>query len=87
MVGVITLGVMYVFYTFAFEGGVSQKALAANGADALAYVAGSVAGSPWDKVMIAAVLLSIVGATQTALVAGPCTTASWPRAASGRSCS
>jgi amino acid transporter len=70
VVGVITLGVMYAFYTFAFEGGVSQKALAANGADALAYIAGSVAGSPWDKVMIAAVLLSIVGATQTALVAG-----------------
>jgi amino acid transporter len=70
VVGVITLGVMYAFYTFAFEGGVSQKALAANGADALAYIVRSVAGSPWDKVMIAAVLLSIVGATQTALVAG-----------------
>lgn len=70
VVGVVTLGVMYAFFTFAFEGGVSKKALAANGADALAYIARSVAGSPWDKVMIAAVLLSIVGATQTALVAG-----------------
>src|SRR6202035_1329314 len=50
VVGVITLGVMYAFYTFAFEGGVSQKALAANGADALAYIVHSVAGSPWDKV-------------------------------------
>jgi amino acid transporter len=70
VVGVITLGVMYAFYTFAFQGGITQKALAANGADALAYVTKSVAGSPWDKVMIVAVLLSIVGATQTALVAG-----------------
>jgi amino acid transporter len=70
VVGVITLGVMYAFFTFAFQGGVSKKALAANGADALAYIAKSVAGSGWDKVMIVAVLLSIVGATQTALVAG-----------------
>jgi amino acid transporter len=70
VVGVVTLGIMYAFYTFAFQGGVTQKALAANGADALAYIVRSVAGSPWDKVMIVAVLLSIVGATQTALVAG-----------------
>jgi amino acid transporter len=70
VVGVITLGIMYAFLTFAFEGGVSKKALAANGDDALAYIVRSVAGSPWDKVMIVAVLLSIVGATQTALVAG-----------------
>jgi amino acid transporter len=70
VVGVVTLGVMYAFYTFAFEGGVTQKALQANGDDALAYIVKSVAGSPWDKVMIVAVLLSIVGATQTALVAG-----------------
>jgi amino acid transporter len=70
VIGVITLGIMYAFFTFAFEGGVSKKAMAAHGDDALAYIARSVAGAPWDKVMIAAVLLSIVGATQTALVAG-----------------
>jgi amino acid transporter len=70
VVGVVTLGIMYAFYTFAFQGGVTQKALANNGDDALAYIVKSVAGSPWDKVMIVAVLLSIVGATQTALVAG-----------------
>jgi amino acid transporter len=70
VVGVVTLGVMYAFFTFAFEGGVTQKALQANGDNALAYIVKSVAGSPWDKVMTLAVLLSIVGATQTALVAG-----------------
>ena len=70
VVGVVTLGIMYAFYTFAFQGGVTQKALAANGSDALAYIVQSVAGSGWAKVMIVAVLLSIVGATQTALVAG-----------------
>jgi len=53
VVGVVTLGVMYAFFTFAFQCGVTQKALAANGADALAYIVRSVAGSPWDKVMIA----------------------------------
>jgi amino acid transporter len=36
----------------------------------LAYIAKTLAGSPWDKVMILAVLLSIVGATQTAMVSG-----------------
>ncbi len=38
VVGVITLGVMYAFFTFAFQGGVTKKALAANGSDALAYI-------------------------------------------------
>jgi amino acid transporter len=70
VVGVITLGFMYAFFTFAFQGGVSRSALSQHGDNALAYIARSVAGSPWDKVMIAAVLLSIVGSTQTALVAG-----------------
>jgi amino acid transporter len=70
VVGVVTLGIMYSYYTFAYQCGVTQKALAANGSDALAYIVHSVAGSPWDKVMIVAVLLSIVGATQSALVAG-----------------
>ncbi len=70
MISVVTLTFMYAFFTFAFQGAVPKKALIANGSDALFYIVKQVAGSPWDKVMIVAVLLSIVGATQTALVAG-----------------
>ncbi len=70
MISVVTLTFMYAFFTFAYQGAVPKKALIANGSDALFYIVKQVAGSPWDKVMIVAVLLSIVGATQTALVAG-----------------
>jgi amino acid transporter len=70
LISVATLTFMYAFFTFAFQGAVPKKDLLANGSDALFYIVKQVAGSPWDKVMIVAVLLSIVGATQTALVAG-----------------
>jgi len=70
LVSVATLTVMYSFFTFAFQGAVPEKALLANGSDALFYIVKQVAGSPWDKLMILGVLLSIVGATQTALVSG-----------------
>jgi amino acid transporter len=70
VIGVITLGVMYSFLTFAYQGAVKPDALQANGDNALAYIAKELAGSPWDKVMILAVMLSIVGATQTAMVSG-----------------
>ncbi len=70
LVSVATLTLMYAFFTFAFQGAVPRKALLANGPNALFYIVKQVAGSPWDKVMIAGVLLSIIGATQTALVSG-----------------
>jgi amino acid transporter len=70
LVSVGTLTLMYAFFTFAFQGAVPRKALLANGSDALFYIVKQVAGSPWDKIMILGVLLSIVGATQTALVSG-----------------
>jgi amino acid transporter len=70
VIGVITLGVMYTLLTFAYQGAVKPGALQAHGDNALAYIAKQLAGSPWDKVMILAVLLSIVGATQTAMVSG-----------------
>ena len=70
IVSVVTLGIMYSVLTFAYQGAVKGKALQDHGENALAYIAKSLAGSPWDKVMILAVLLSIVGATQTAMVSG-----------------
>lgn len=70
VLSVLVLAIMYAFLTFAYQGAVKPAALQANGADALSYIVGQIAGSPWDKVMIIAVLLSVVGATQTALVSG-----------------
>ncbi len=70
IISVVTLGIMYAMLTFAYEGAVKSKPLQDHGDNALAYIAKTLAGSPWDKVMILAVLLSIVGATQTAMVSG-----------------
>ncbi len=70
LVSVATLTFMYAFFTFAYQGAVKRGALLAHGGNALFYIVKQLAGSPWDKLMIAAVLLSVVGATQTALVSG-----------------
>jgi amino acid transporter len=70
LISVATLTFMYAFFTFAYQGAVKRAALEAHGENALAYILKQLVGSPWDKVMIAAVLFSIIGATQTALVSG-----------------
>jgi amino acid transporter len=70
LISVGTLTFMYVFFTFAYQGAVKKGALLAHGDNALAYIVQQLVGSPWDKVMIVAVLFSVVGATQTALVSG-----------------
>jgi APA family basic amino acid/polyamine antiporter len=70
LISVGTLTFMYAFFTFAYQGAVKQGPLLAHGENALAYILKQLVGSPWDKVMIAAVLFSVIGATQTALVSG-----------------
>jgi amino acid transporter len=70
LISVATLTFMYAFFTFAYQGAVRRGALLAHGSNALFYIVKQLAGSPWDKVMIVAVLLSVIGATQTALVSG-----------------
>src|SRR5215472_2435054 len=70
LISVGTLTFMYVFFTFAYQGAVKKGALLAHGSNALFYIVKQLAGSPWDKIMIAAVMFSIIGATQTALVSG-----------------
>jgi amino acid transporter len=70
LVSVGTLTFMYAFFTFAYQGAVKKGALLAHGSNALFYIVKQLAGSPWDKIMIAAVMFSIIGATQTALVSG-----------------
>jgi amino acid transporter len=70
LISVAMLTFMYAFFTFAYQGAVKRGALLAHGGNALFYIVKQLAGSPWDKVMIVAVLLSVIGATQTALVSG-----------------
>jgi amino acid transporter len=70
LVSVGTLTFMYAFFTFAYQGAVKRGPLLAHGGNALFYIVKEVAGSPWDKLMVVAVLLSVIGATQTALVSG-----------------
>jgi amino acid transporter len=70
LISVATLTFMYAFFTFAYQGAVKRAALLAHGGNALFYIVQELAGSAWAKVMVVAVLLSVVGATQTALVSG-----------------
>ncbi len=70
MLSVVVLALLYAFFTFAFQGAVSDKALQANGADALSYIAQQVAGSALAKYMILAVGLSAIGSTLATLVSG-----------------
>ena len=70
MLSVVVLALLYAFFTFAFQGAVSNKALQANGANALSYIAQQVAGSALAKYMILAVALSAIGSTLATLVSG-----------------
>jgi amino acid transporter len=70
MLSVVVLALLYAFLTFAFQGAVSNRALQANGANALSYIAQQVAGSALAKYMILAVALSAVGSTLATLVSG-----------------
>jgi len=70
MLSVVVLALLYAFFTFAFQGAVGNKALQANGADILSYIAQRVSGSVLAKYMILAVGLSAVGSTLATLVSG-----------------
>lgn len=70
ILSVIVLGLLYAFFTFAFQGAVSNQALQDHGENALSYIAQQVAGSALAKSMILAVALSAVGSTLATLVSG-----------------
>jgi amino acid transporter len=70
MLSVVVLALMYAFFTFSFQGAVTNKVLQANGANALSYIAQQVAGSALAKYMILAVALSAIGSTLATLVSG-----------------
>jgi amino acid transporter len=70
MLSVVVLALMYAFFTFAFQGAVSSKALQSHGENALFFIARQVANSALAKYMILAVALSAVGSTLATLLSG-----------------
>jgi amino acid transporter len=63
------LGVIYAWLFVSLQGVVSPQKLAAHQTDALPYIAARLVGDGWARVMIVAVVLSILGTTQATLVA------------------
>jgi amino acid transporter len=70
LLSVSVLGVLYAFFTFAFQGAVKADQLQAHGENALSYIAQTLSGSALAKLMILAVLLSAVGSTLGTVVSG-----------------
>ncbi|MDQ0469179.1 APC family permease [Labrys wisconsinensis] len=66
---VAILGVYYAVLVVSLQGAASLKDIAAHQDSALIFIAHQLVGSPWDKVMAFAIVLSILGTTQAFLVA------------------
>jgi amino acid transporter len=62
------LGVVYAWLFVTFQGVVSPAQLAAHTTDALPYLATALVGSGWARLMVLAVVLSVVATSQTTLV-------------------
>ncbi|HMD46306.1 MAG TPA: APC family permease [Acidimicrobiales bacterium] len=69
MIAVALLGPIYVWLFVSFQGVVSGPRLAAHQADALPYLAGVLLGGVGTKLMVLAIILSVIGTTQATLVA------------------
>jgi amino acid transporter len=65
---VALLTVIYCFSQFSLQGVVSQAKLQANTSTAMVYVASTMGGTGWAKVMALAIALSVVAATGTGIV-------------------
>lgn len=66
---VVLLGPIYAWLFVSMQGVVSPARLQANGADALPYLAAALVGAGWAKVMVLAVVLSVLGTTQATILA------------------
>ena len=69
LISVAILGVVYTWLFVTFQGVVPPAQLAAHTTDALPYLATALVGSGWAKLMVLAVVLSVVATSQTTLVA------------------
>jgi amino acid transporter len=68
IIAVALLAVIYTLAQVGFQGVVSPKALQANSANALVYVAQALGGSFWAKMMALAIALSVIATTGTGIV-------------------
>ena len=68
LISVAVLGVVYTWLFVTFQGVVSPAQLAAHTTDALPYLATALVGSGWARLMVLAVVLSVVATSQTTLV-------------------
>lgn len=69
LISVAFLGPFFVFLMMSFQGAVSPKLLQDNADNALPFMVKSLVGTPWDKLMAVAIILSVIGTTLGALVA------------------
>ncbi len=68
ILAVALLAVIYTFCTVGLQGAVSPKALQANSTSVLVYIAQSLGGGNWAKVMALALALSVIATTGTGIV-------------------
>jgi amino acid transporter len=68
VMAVALLAIIYTFCTFSLQGAVSPTALQKNSGSALVYIAQSLGGGSWAKVMALALALSVVATTGTGIV-------------------
>jgi amino acid transporter len=68
VLAVVFLAVIYTFTTVGLQGAVTPGKLQANSTSALVYIAGSLGGSGWAKVMALALALSVIATTGTGIV-------------------
>ena len=68
LMAVALLAIIYTFCTFSLQGAVSPSALQKNSGSALVYIAQSLGGGSWAKVMALALALSVIATTGTGIV-------------------
>jgi len=68
IMAVLILGAFYSLMVLSFQGAAPASEIGAHSDAALGYIAHTLVGSPWDKLMSFAVVLSILGTTQAFLV-------------------
>jgi len=69
IIAVALLGVIYIFGTLGLQGAVSSAKLQANSSSLLIYIAQSLAGGGWAKVMALALALAVIASTGVGIVA------------------
>jgi amino acid transporter len=68
ILSVVILGLFYTLLVVALQGVASMAKVNANAATVMPFMARTLVGTPWDKVMAFAITLSIIGTTQAFLV-------------------